>query len=335
MDFLWPLDLPIASQELVYADATEVFPATLTPDVYTVGLGGDRWRMSISTPTLGVTHRTRLQTLLARMRGSANRLWLPDHAYTRDSSAAFSSPELIVNQSFADTSSWSAASGATLAAANGRLRVQKTGSGASSIRHSAVTTVSGAAYVFRALPMMGRGSASIKLKAGTTAGASDLGESSAMTTYEMITLGFVSTAVTTVHLSIEVSTLVADEWCEIGYVTCARCYRLDNSVTSPQTSSAVRLKSSPTSTAGLEIEGAWLEIVGSGLHRLTARLDSDSSGIATAVVYPPTRGANADNAPVIVHAPLLRAVVTGGNLGYQTEPGKFVRAGLEALEDAA
>lgn len=330
MDFMWPADLPIAAQDLAYVDSTEAFPATLTNDLYTVGRGGDRWRMSVSTPAVNASRRRSLMTMLAQLRGRANRLWLPDYAYQRHASGAFTSSELLANTAFITTTGWTAGTNFTLSvsAVTGRLRATKTASGSEYIHCGPVTVTANLAYVVRMLAYQGKGAASITLAMGTTAGATDIGSATAETAYRMMTLAAVP-AGTTVYPSLIVTGLVADDWFEVGYATMAKCLRLDGA---SQTANDVNIKTAPNSTADLLLPGDLVEIAGSGLHRVTSALTSSSTGTGALMVYPPARGANADNGAVIVHAPLFRGVLSDGEPSFSTVPGRFSQTSLSLLE---
>lgn len=339
MDFVLPTALlSIARQEMVFQDSTAAFPAPFAAKTYTVGRGADRWKMTLEFPALDTdADRRALQVLLAQLRGRANRLWVPDHSYARDTTGALTSSELLTNTAFAATTGWTAVSGATLSVNNGRLRVTKTASGTSVIHAGAVTVTANLAYVGRALIMQGKGAASVTLSLGSTAGGTDYGTTSASTAFEMLTLAGVPTG-TTVYLSLSVTGLVADDWFEVGYATLARCIRLDNSVTSPQTGHAVLAKNLPTSTANLLMSGDLVEVAGSGLHRVVAPLDSDSAGKGALLLSPPARGTNVDGGAIIVHAPMLRGLVEQGDPSYSTEPRGSVlssRAQIELVEAVA
>lgn len=328
MDFLWPADLPVSGQQLTYQDSTAAFPAPMAAQTYTVGRGADRWKMAIECPPLAGANRTRLQVLLAAIRGRANRIYIPDHSYVRNPSGALSSTELLINTAFASTASWTAVSGASLSVNNGRLRVMKTASGSSVIHHAAVTVTANLAYVARVLIQQGKGAASVTLSLGSTAGGTQYGTTTANTAFEMLTLAGVPTG-TTVYVSITVTGITTDDWFEIGYATLARCLTLDGGA---QTGTAVAIENAPTSTQNLIMAGDLVEIQGSGLHRVVAPLDSDSTGKGALLVSPPARGANVDGAAVIIHAPLLRALIESGDPSYSTEPGRFSRTQLELSE---
>lgn len=336
MDFVLPTALlSIARQEIVFQDSTAAFLAPMAAKTYTVGRGADRWKMSLEFPYLDTeADRRSLQVLLAQVRGRTNRLWVPDHSYARDSAGALSSSELLTNTAFAATTGWTAVSGASLSVNNGRLRITKTASGTSVIYHAAVTVTAGLAYVGRALVMQGKGAASVTLSLGSTAGGTDYGATAASTAFEMLTIAGVP-AGTTVYLSLTVTGLGAGDWFEVGHATLARCLRLDNSAVSPQTSAAVAIKNADTSTQNLLLAGDLVEIQGSGLHRVVAPLDADSSGLGALLVSPPARGANADGGAVIVHNPLLRGIIEAGDPAYSTEPRGSVlssRAQIDLVE---
>lgn len=104
---------------------------------------------------------------------------------------------------------------------------------------------------------------------------------------------------------------------------------------SNQSGSALYVKGLPASTDGLLLETDQFEVItsyGSELKFVTAALNSDSVGMGYLQFEPPLRGVPADNAPIIVYQPMMRALFTGELVGWENEPGVVTRASAEFEE---
>ncbi len=65
---------------------------------------------------------------------------------------------------------------------------------------------------------------------------------------------------------------------------------------------------------------------------MTARLNSDAAGLGYLQFEPPIRTSPADNAPVIIHAPMGRFLFTGDAVGWDNDPGFWSSATAEFEE---
>ena len=103
----------------------------------------------------------------------------------------------------------------------------------------------------------------------------------------------------------------------------------------PQTGSALHLKGLPASTSGLLEIDDQVEVVtgiGSELKIVTARLNSDASGLGYLQFEPPLRTAPVDNAPIVVHQPFGRFLFSGDAVGFDNDPGVWTTASAEFEE---
>jgi len=99
-----------------------------------------------------------------------------------------------------------------------------------------------------------------------------------------------------------------------------------------QTGSALLIDGLPVSSAGLLRAGDWME-VGGELKRLTADLNTDSTGTAYALFEPGLRNSPADNAPVIFRNPMGRFLLSDESVGWRTTPGIISDIELTLVED--
>ena len=160
-DVLLPPQAKVASSKFHYVDSTGMTRGIYTGAIETTAYGGDRIGASVtSRPEGGRTAdgqagRGVLLGSVMSLRGRQNRLWLPDHAYTRR--GAFPAVELLANGTFADLSNWSAANGAALEAVDGVLRMRLVGANVSSGASNTATVTPNTPYAARAFLRGGRG----------------------------------------------------------------------------------------------------------------------------------------------------------------------------------
>lgn len=91
------------------------------------------------------------------------------------------------------------------------------------------------------------------------------------------------------------------------------------------------LKGLPPSTNGLLLYGDWVQI-GNQLCMVTAALNSDAAGLGYLQLAYPPRTAPADNAPVIIHQPMGRFILTGNEGGWDDSPGVFSSFDFDMVE---
>lgn len=82
-DYTWPSSVIPTSSEWRLISNTAAFISPLSGMTRTLSRGGDRWACMIVCANLTGDKRAVLQAFLARLRGQAHRVILPDHAYTR------------------------------------------------------------------------------------------------------------------------------------------------------------------------------------------------------------------------------------------------------------
>jgi hypothetical protein len=81
--YTWPTALIPSSSDWRLISNTAAFSSPLTGSTQTLARGGDRWACTLTFNALADTNRRTLMAFLARLRGQAHRVVLPDHAYTR------------------------------------------------------------------------------------------------------------------------------------------------------------------------------------------------------------------------------------------------------------
>jgi hypothetical protein len=81
--YTWPSSIIPSSSEWRLIANTAAFSSPLTGVTRTLARGGDRWACTLSFNALHETSRRTLQAFIARLRGQAHRVVLPDHSFTR------------------------------------------------------------------------------------------------------------------------------------------------------------------------------------------------------------------------------------------------------------
>ena len=99
-------------------------------------------------------------------------------------------------------------------------------------------------------------------------------------------------------------------------VSAARCALVNGS---SQIGGSLVIDGLPTSTNGLARAGDWFEVNGE-LKRLTADLNSDSSGNGYLIFEPTLRTSPANNAPVIFRNPMGRFLLAEESTSWGTRP---------------
>lgn len=82
-DYTWPTDIVPSSSTWLLVANTASFAAPLSGTTRTLARGGDRWACTLTCNNLVGAKRAILQAFVARLRGQAHRVVLPDHAYNR------------------------------------------------------------------------------------------------------------------------------------------------------------------------------------------------------------------------------------------------------------
>lgn len=336
MDYIWPHTLIPDEAEWRLTDFTAVFANPFGGNIRTISRG-QRWACTMRFLGVGgreaadQAKRSQLLALVAAMRGRSNRIWLSDLASPLVGS--FACPELITEPfPVSSVSPWtsSAAELVLTADRHNGLRLARTGvTGDRTARHGATSFTNGARYAFRALFNAGRGGFSASLLVGTTDGASDTLNGSAITAAGRVVGSFAAGATTLYPSLLDRSSgrSAGDFWHATG-LSIARCARVHTSA--PAGSTAMLMKDWPTSTAGVAVAGDLFE-AGGELHRLIADINSDSSGQGYALFEPALRSTQAADVPVIFRDPMGRfALAEEGS--WLTRPGVLTDIALTFVE---
>ena len=345
-DLLLPPALGISRSSVRYVDNTGISTSPYGGPTLTSALGGDRLSMSAALTQEGggsatsSRRRAQMMAFLARMRGRQNRWYAWDRGYRMR--GGFPTGELVANPEFASgTTGWTTtatSSDLVVSAVDGVMRLQKASAAHSdySVYTAAITVVSGAAYAARVAVTGGYGGTSIKILLGTTAGASDIAASSAISTDGVHTLVGIASG-TTMYLTIvdfnsSMTTYRSTgAWQEIHYASLSRCLQVKGA---SQAGGLLLVDGFGSSLTDVLLAGDQVEVitsVGSELHILTASLQSlGSDGYLQ--FGPVMRGTPADNAAVIVYRPMSRWLFTGTAPEWSNEPGVFSSAQLDFVE---
>ena len=218
----------------------------------------------------------------------------------------FSTGELLANPYFANgTTNWSTASGGNLAlSVIDRVMRGYRYAAAPDYKWLAAsfTTVSGNAYVARAMVVKGKGAMDYRLQLGTSAGGAELAADSADNTPSQFrTIVGIATGTTT-HFSIldGVDGRSVGDYMELEYASVARCLQVDGTVASGL--STIAVDKGDASTDGVLKKGDFFEINGE-IKMCTAPVNTDVNGKATIRFSPALVRAAVDNDPVIIHYP--------------------------------
>ena len=331
-DYILPPDLVGASVEWTLTDNTAVFQSPLSGTTRTVSRPGTRWSARIVFRGVSGQKRRRLMSLLAILRGRANRLYVTDPAYTL--AGSFACPELLTNQSAVlNTTGWASSNAELALSADSHLGLRLTRTGVTADRYayqSAVTTVTSAPYAYRMLLLAGRGNARASLEAGTTQGGTDVLNGATRTENGYYVDSFAASGTST-HLSIYdyISGRATGEFQFIPWASAARCALVNGA---SQTGGKLIIDGLPVSSNGLALAGDWFEVNGE-LKRLTADLNSDGSGNGYLIFEPTLRASPADNAPVIFRSPMGKFMLASESVGYETRPGIISDIDLSLMED--
>jgi hypothetical protein len=333
-DYVLPPDLVASEIEWSLLDNSAVFASPLSGAVRTVSRPGTRWGARMVFRAVSAQDRRRLMSLLAALRGRANRLRFTDPAYTL--AGSFSCPELLSNNAaVVNTTGWTSSNAELVLTADSHLGLRLTRSGVTGDRYayqSAVTTVTSAPFAVRMLLGAGRGPVAAAIKAGTSQGATNLVNGATRTAAGYYSDSFTASG-TSSHISFHdfISGRAAGNFQFISWASTARCALVNGA---SQTGGTLIIDGLPTSTNGLARAGDWFEINGE-LKRLTADLNSDGSGNGFLIFEPTLRTSPADNAPVIFRNPMGRFLLAEESNSWGTRPGIISDIELNLIEDIA
>jgi len=310
-DYVWPHSLLPDDTRWRLQDFTGVFTNPFGGSIRTVSRG-QRWACTMNFSGVGgretaeMAKRSQLLALVAALRGRSNRIWLSD--LSSPFCGAFPCPELIADPyPVSAVTPWAASNAELVLTADRQngLRLTRTAVAANrDARHGAVTAVSGARYAFRALFAAGKGSLNAGLQVGTTLGGSESLAGAARSASGRYVESLAAGAATIYPGLVDyiAGRSAGDFWHATG-LSLSRCVRVQTTALAGST--AMVTKDWPVSTAGLCLAGDLFE-VGGELHRLTANVESDSSGNGYAMFEPALRSTQATDTPVILRDPAGR-----------------------------
>lgn len=336
-EFAWPSVLVPSQSALTLKDGSGRFVSPFTGATRTVSRpGSTRLMLELQFQALIDEKRGALMSLMSAA-SDGGRIWAWDHSYTKRGS--FPATELLGNVSFSATTGWTASGELTLSASEGELRLYRTATTADQyVYYSQVTGLtSGAAYAVRAVAMSGRGAEAWAVRAGSTAGANTYLDSTRSDSSGYLVDGG-AIAATTAYVSLydyrqdtiasPIVTRSVGDFHRYGFVSFSRCALVNGA---SQTGCGLNVDSLPTSTNGLLLPGDQVQI-GDELKIVTAPLNSNGSGQGYLQFSPAIRTAPADNTPVIIHRPMGKFLMSGGENGWVTIPGDYSNASLSLTE---
>lgn len=335
-DLILPPWARVSSQRLTHSSSTGSNESIFTSAVRTTNRVGDRVRFGLSTRNASEREsgptRALLSSLAGELRGQSNRLYFTDPSYRKRGS--FPTFELLANSEWASgTTSWTTSSANIVLTANDRILRSKRASvsGDETIRAAVATTVSGATYIARAMALAGRGPMDFRLRLGTSAGGTELAADSTDNTAQGLRTLVAAATGTTTHFSIVdgITGRSIGHYMDFAYVSLSRCALVSGA---SQTGGGIVIDQLPASTNGLARQSDWCQI-GNQLCKITAALDSDSSGVGFLQLAYPPRVTPADNAPVIFHQPMGRFAAMSPEHAREDSPGGFSNFELEICED--
>lgn len=332
MDYYWPQDIIPGEQTWRIFGNTGVFQSPLSGATRTVSRPGARIGCTLSIPLQNGATRSRVMALLQALKGRANRIWIPD--FGSPLRGSFAAAELIANRSFPNTTGWASSDAElSLTPDSGRMRLSRTAVAADRYASYQVTTVAGAAYLFRCGVLPGRSAVNLNLQLGTTATAADIvaGATLAAGAYSQCSA---IVAGTTAHAIVRdrISGRAANDFQFVDTPSMARCALVNGA---SQTGSGLWIDQLPASTNGLAYAGDMVAIYTSQweMKRLIADLNSNSSGQGQLMFEPSVRVAPSDNAPVAFATPMARFMLDTDQVEFRTVPGLFSDFQIPFVED--
>lgn len=325
----FPLLYPADEELTLVDDTTSVFQSSfgagLTQRVTRIG---PRWRLKTKFESLSQQQRHNLMSFLSEVKGKAIAfMYTPRHNTLRGS---FPASELLAYNTFDDTTGWTASAELGLYADGNRLRLTRTAVTANRyVYHNQLTSLTnGAAYLFRATMIKGKGNPSWDLRCGSTAGANTYFSTSQYTD-DGVAHASGTIAATTAYASIQdyFSGRSAADYQVFDGLSFARCIRVNGA---SQSGNGLNVKNLPASTNGLLVRGDIVAIYTTQweLKRVTAALNSDGSGLGYLQFESTLRATPADSAPIAVHAPTAKFILIKDH-SHLTRPGMYSNFDLE------
>jgi hypothetical protein len=312
-DYFWPTELVASSSEWRLVANTAAFRSPLAGTTRTLGRGGDVWACTLQFANLRADKRGILQGFLAQLRGQANRVWMPDHAYRKRGN--FAASAMVPPATGAWTPSY-----VTHTALDGSARLvalsHTAGQFPSLSDNPAV--LSGAMYALRAFITRSSNptaSTGVYLTAGTASG-SDFGAGQiGLKTAAAISDG--TTSAPRIYLDSSGTSTAAGDFMDVAYATMSRCMRVNGA---SQTGSVLSIDRVGATANGVLLPGDFVEI-DSYLYMVTERMDLITGSPVQLVISPPLRRSPPNGAPIIVHDPLCKMMLADVTVSWSNSPG--------------
>ena len=316
-----------------YNANTATFISPTSGTMQTVARPGGRWSVQLTYPPLTGANRRKMKAFLAGLDGQSNRFYLSDHSYSISGSVG--ATEMVTNGEFTSgVTGWTSTNAANVAisATGGGGRLKRVTTTNASVYPAVLTTVNGQAYsvaaVYSSVKILGA-SETVDIRAGTSAGGTSLLQSgSAVTSGRLVGTFTASGTSTYVGFGLAGTGSAGSIW-DLHSFSVAKCFLVSGA---SQTGSVLKVDGAAASQTGLLLSGDFIEVPGSGLHMVTADVDSDSSNVAYIAIKPALRASPADNAAVVLHKPSMKAILTGNSAGWSNAPSSLSDFGFEAQE---
>jgi hypothetical protein len=330
-DYLFPPAARFSNSRWDHAANTAGPRSIFTGAVQTLGRGGDRWQVGVSVANshdtkLPYAERSALKSLRTVLRGQTNRCFLADTGYKRR--GVFPTFEILSNNTFLDgTTGWSTSALFNLSASDRILSAIRVSvpspqvAGTIATNTAAATSIANFPYVARAFVVNGKGTHSnYGLAIGSSSGGTQYVNTTGLTAGMLTTSA--SPSGTSLYIRVsdqQVTGTANDDTLHVLYLSLSRCALVKGA---SQTGTGLVIDGMPTSTASLLLPGDRVQI-GNQLNVVWAPLNSNSSGEGFLQCAVPWRSSPADNAPVIIHNPMGRFVLTENVGGWDDRPGRL------------
>jgi len=319
-EFVLPPSLIAHEAEWTLLDFTGTQQSPLSGAIRTVSRG-QRWQARLRWNSMTQDDRHLLSALMAVVRGKSGRIWIPDPSYRKRGS--FPAPEMLTNGSFENGStSFTAGGSCVLSGHNRTLRMAINGATAP-YAYQSVSLVSGVAYALRSCLVDGvntdADTAGVRMHDGTNTYDS-LGSVRGLITASAVAGASGAGTQRVIFVS---AGAASGEVIFSTYASLRRCALASGAASAGATSMTIDIL--PNSTAGLLYAGDRVEIAGE-FKTVTFDLNSDGSGVGTLFFEPALRKAVADNSPIIIGEPMMKAIFSEGQV-------QVSRPGVDLLSD--
>lgn len=153
-DLLFP-DVRIQRLAPRLIDNTGRFSSPFTQATRTISRGGDRWGFTLTLNDLAGVDRARVESLIANLRGAANRVLFSPIDFPQRGS--FPSAEKLANNNFANGTTGWLVQGGTISVTDRRLRLTFNGGGVAEVYQSVSNFTPNLPYVARYILVDGKG----------------------------------------------------------------------------------------------------------------------------------------------------------------------------------